>query len=60
VLASTLLYAGATAIDEHLLLIYFALLLGCAIRFAVGIGAFSSLLGWRATPENCTPDWSLL
>jgi hypothetical protein len=58
VFASTFLEAGATY--ELLLLAYLVLLLGCAIRFAMKIGAFSPHRRQRPTAEERLSDSSLL
>jgi len=52
--------ASATDVCELLLLAYFALLLGCAIRFTVKIGAFSPHRYQRPTADYALSDSSLL
>jgi hypothetical protein len=60
VFAPTFLDGGASDVYGLLLLGYFVLLLGCAIRFAQKIGAFSPHRRRQRTPDDTLSDSSLL
>lgn len=58
--AAAFLDGGAYDVYGFALIAYFVLLLGCAIRFAMKIGAFSSRRRRQRVPDETLSDSSLL